>query len=82
MVRAVYEWPHKFIVSSSGKREYYDLSADHGEDRDLWLSERPAAQQLGLEMAAWLKTIPAQARQRMKLDGEALQRLKSLGYVQ
>ena len=28
-------WPYKFITSSSGKFELYDVSNDPGEDRNL-----------------------------------------------
>ena len=82
MQRAVIEWPYKLVTSNKGKREMYDLSSDEGETSNVFAAQNPKSQQLGSEISAWLKAMPAQAKQNVKLDGEALQRLKSLGYVQ
>jgi arylsulfatase A-like enzyme len=82
MARSVLSWPYKFITSSSGKFELYDVSKDPGEDRNLAASQGGAANELGSELSRWAKTMPARAKQQLKLDGEAVQRLKSLGYVQ
>jgi arylsulfatase A-like enzyme len=82
MQRAIFRWPYKLIASSNGKRELFDLSSDPAEDRNLFAPQNPKSQELSLALSGWLKTMPAQARQRLRLDGDALQRLKSLGYVQ
>jgi hypothetical protein len=78
----VFAWPHKFIASTSGKIQYYDLSSDPAENKDLAVVKSADARDLGLKLSQWVRTVPAQARQPLKLEGEALQRLKSLGYVQ
>ena len=75
-------WPNKFISSSSGKYETYDLSKDPAEERNLFGSQNPIAQDLGKRLSGWIKTMPAQSSQHLTLDPEAMQRLKSLGYVQ
>jgi arylsulfatase A-like enzyme len=80
--RAVFSWPYKFITSSSGKYGFYDLSHDPAEDRDLAVTQRAEARDLGLKLSHWVRTMPAQSRAQLKPDPEALQRLKSLGYVQ
>jgi arylsulfatase A-like enzyme len=80
--RVIVSWPYKFLAYTGGARELYDLAADPGENRNL-LSTSPAlAEQLRGQLSAWVKSMPAQSRQQLKLDGEALQRLKSLGYIQ
>jgi hypothetical protein len=81
-MRAVFAWPHKFMTSSSGKYQYYDLSSDPDENHDLAAAQRTAAGDLGLKLGRWVRSMPAQSRQQVPLDPEALQRLKSLGYVQ
>src|SRR5262249_51636001 len=80
--RAVVSWPRKFIASSNGKRELFDLSNDPREERNLAAFERPSAQELASNLSAWIKTMPAQARQKLRVDNDSVQRLKSLGYVQ
>jgi|SRR5579871_21221 len=80
--RAVYSWPYKFITSTNGKRQLYDIQADPEETRDLSQTRAAVAQQLNADLHAWMKTFPAQGQQKVKLDPESLQRLKSLGYVQ
>jgi arylsulfatase A-like enzyme len=79
--RAVISWPNKYITSSNGRYEEYDLSSDPGETRNLFGSLNPVAQKLRTELTGWMKTMPAQSAQQLKLDPEALQRLKSLGYI-
>jgi hypothetical protein len=77
----VISWPNKYITSSNGRYEEYDLSSDPGETRNLFGSLNPVAQKLRTELTGWMKTMPAQSAQQLKLDPEALQRLKSLGYI-
>ena len=80
--RAVYAWPYKFITSTSGKRELFDLSTDPDEQHDLYPDFIPFAKQLNSELEEWKKHSPVQSRQKMQLDDESLRRLKSLGYAQ
>ena len=80
--RAVLAWPYKLVTSSSGKFEVYDVSADPNETVDLSATQEPIAKQLASTLKAWVKTMPARSKQQLKLDGDAVQRLKSLGYVQ
>jgi len=82
IARAVFSWPYKFITSTNGRRQLYDLSADPDETRDLSQSRAALARQLNAGLKAWMKTIPSRPRQKLLLGPEALQRLKSLGYAQ
>jgi arylsulfatase A-like enzyme len=81
-IRSVIVWPNKFITSSNGKYETYDLSNDPDESRNLFGSRNPTAQRLGAGLASWIKSMPQQSKQQLKLDPEVMQRLKSLGYIQ
>ncbi len=78
----MFSWPFKYTTSSNGRREFFDLAKDPKEDHNLLTKDSKAAKELNLELGRWLKTMPAQARQRSNVGGEALQQLKSLGYVQ
>ena len=80
--RAVLAWPYKLVTSSSGKYEVYDVSSDPGETHDLSSTQDAIGSGLGSSLKSWMKTMPAHSRQTVKLGGEAVQRLKSLGYVQ
>jgi hypothetical protein len=80
--RAAYAWPYKLVTSSSGKHEVYDVSTDPNETHDLSATQEAIASGLGTDLKAWVKTMPPRPKQQLKLDGDAVQRLKSLGYVQ
>lgn len=80
--RALLAWPYKLVTSSSGKYEVYDISVDPNELHDLSAANETMASDLGTALKTWVKTMPARPKQQLKLDGDAVQRLKSLGYVQ
>jgi arylsulfatase A-like enzyme len=80
LTRAAFSWPYKYIASSDGKRELYDLAKDPNETRNL-LPGEPATK-LQAELSSWIRTMPALKREELKLNPESLKRLKSLGYVQ
>jgi len=80
--RAVFHGPDKLIVSSTGERKYFDLSQDPDEEHNRYRKEDQNAALLGARLDNWTRTIPKQTNTSGGLNGEALQRLKSLGYVQ
>ena len=82
MARAVYQWPYKYIASSTGKRELFDLSKDPLEEHTLYAVQRPVAESLRANLDSWMKSMPARATQKHNLNRDDLQRLKGLGYVQ
>jgi arylsulfatase A-like enzyme len=82
LARAVFSWPYKFITATNGRRQLYDLSADPDETHDLLHADPQEAQSLNADLQAWIKTFPDHSHQKLELDPEAIQRLKSLGYVQ
>jgi arylsulfatase A-like enzyme len=79
--RAVVSWPYKYIGFSNGTRELFNLEADPDELRNLAGVATQDAARMGGELSAWVKTIPAQSRQKVELTAEEKRRLKSLGYV-
>jgi hypothetical protein len=60
----------------------YELSSDPDETRNIAPSQHDTARQLGLDLSHWTKTVPVQAAKKVKVDKEAIQRLKGLGYAQ
>jgi arylsulfatase A-like enzyme len=80
--RAIVAWPYKYIEANTGRREFYDIAADPHENRNLITQDPKDANRLAAALDSWVKTLPARARQQRNVNGESLQRLKSLGYVQ
>jgi arylsulfatase A-like enzyme len=78
--RAIFEWPMKFIASTGGKRELYDLAADPDERHNLDRVETGVAQSLGDELKAWVRTDSPVAAPGI-VDKATRDRLKSLGYT-
>jgi arylsulfatase A-like enzyme len=81
--RAVLEWPHKYIDSSDGAHELYDLAADPKESRNL-VADRP---DVAVRLAADLRDYEASLGRNASrsgdepLDRDLLENLKALGYV-
>ena len=80
--RAIFSWPFKFITTSNGHRELFDLSGDPAESRNLYIRQPERAAQLADRLSVWMKSMPQQSRETHTLSPEDLRRLKSLGYVQ
>jgi arylsulfatase A-like enzyme len=81
--RAVLAWPHKYIDSSDGQHELYDLDADPKESRNL-VAERPdVAQRLASDLRAYEASLGRDESRRgdEPLDRELLENLKALGYI-
>jgi arylsulfatase A-like enzyme len=80
--RAVRSGGWKLIESDSGNRELYDLSTDPAEARDLYTGNQQIAAAIASRMDTYRKRIRSAAAAAAKLDQDALETLKSLGYVQ
>ncbi|MBZ5591071.1 MAG: sulfatase [Acidobacteriia bacterium] len=80
--RAAFSGPFKLILATNGKREFYDLSADPHEEHNLYLQNPPAASRMESELRHWISTLPGEHARPAVLDRNAVDRLKSLGYVQ
>ncbi len=75
--------PMKLVVSTFGKREMYELSADQAERTNLYREGDPRTDELVAMLARWKRSVPAaQAGGTSSGDRGTMDRLKSLGYVQ
>ena len=79
--RAIYSGEMKFITSTTGKRELYNLATDPQEQHNLYNPDEKASQSLRTDLDDWVHTVKA-LEAPPKLDQRALDRLHSLGYVQ
>jgi len=79
--RAIISWPYKFISSTAGKKELYDLSKDPDEKVNLYRPDDKISGNLELQLNQKLKNSAVKSSSPAKLDEGALDRLKSLGYV-
>ena len=81
--RAIFSDPYKFISSTAGKRELYNLSKDPNEMENLYKDD-DTSKGIEARLETWLKTTVAETESpaKVKLDKEALDRLKGLGYIQ
>jgi arylsulfatase A-like enzyme len=80
--RAAFLGEHKLINSSTGQREYFNLAQDPGEERSRYQSGDPDSIKLQAQLEDWIRKIPKPSGPAPGLGNGALQRLKSLGYVQ
>jgi arylsulfatase A-like enzyme len=74
----------KYIWSSGGDHELYDLAADPVEEHNL-IADRPQlAQALDAELRSWLRSLQPQHSdaQHSELDPVTKKALEALGYVQ
>jgi arylsulfatase A-like enzyme len=82
LMRTVVSWPDKFIWSSKGSPEAYQLRQDPGETHNLFGSLNKTAQALSAALRAWIKTMPPQLKQNVTMSPEDVKRFKALGYIQ
>jgi arylsulfatase A-like enzyme len=80
--RAIFEGTYKFIGSTSGQRELYDLSSDPAETHNLYTTDNRMAQQMEAKLESWVRIEAKRAAHTVKIDSSARERLRSLGYVQ
>ena len=82
-MRAFYEGTRKFICSSNGKRELYDVAADPREQRNLLIDNAELCEDIHSALAALLaKLRPLGQRESLKeMTPEELEQFKALGYA-
>ena len=82
-LRALYSDRHKYIWSSDGQHELYDLDADAGEVHNL-IGQAELAQRMVTDLAEYVGTLRLANQPRPKegeVSKEHLERLAGLGYV-
>jgi arylsulfatase A-like enzyme len=81
--RAIYSGTFKYISSTSGERELYDLSQDANETNNLSNENDDLALELETMLENWLASVKDEYKSttKTKMDAETYDRLKSLGYI-
>lgn len=85
--RAIFDWPYKYIHSSDGQHELFDLEEDPLESENLLTVEPEIAARLSRSLeefiARRLNSVRVMSRDDFPTeeDKELLERLRSLGYV-
>lgn len=83
MRQAIFDGHTKFIQASDGGKEAYNTSDDPGELHDIAREGKPLVSQLEAQLRTWRRSAMEKAKAPAdKLSREAIERLKSLGYVQ
>lgn len=87
VLRSVRTNTHKFIWSSNGKHELYDLLHDPDEGRNVVETEPALALQLRGELDLWLESFRhygqvAEPEPVVEDDERVVERLRDLGYVE
>ncbi|MGC4050828.1 MAG: sulfatase [Paludibaculum sp.] len=80
--RAVYLGGWKMVLTTKGRRELYDLTADPNETRDVSGGRPDEAAHLERLLRTWQQNYIKPGDQELGMGQEAVDRLKSLGYVQ
>ena len=80
--RAIFSEQYKFISPTTGKRELYDLSKDPNEKKNLYDVNGSKSMELEAKLNQWLKITKEEPGTATKLDKDALESLKALGYMQ
>jgi arylsulfatase A-like enzyme len=80
--RAVRSDRWEFIQSTAGKRELYDMQTDPFERKNLYAFAKNRAAPLEQTLTKWITRLKPRSRIPAKLDREAVDRLRALGYVQ
>lgn len=79
--RAIYTGDRKFVASTSGMRQLYDVVADPSDQVDLCARETDRCSQMRLDLDQWIGSIPYRPKLNKQTDKKTLDRLKSLGYI-
>jgi arylsulfatase A-like enzyme len=79
--RAIYSGNFKYIDSTAGKHELYDVSADAGEVHDLCSVDTVRCSGMQRDLEEWEKAMPKTVGRGKAIDPQTLERLRSLGYV-
>jgi arylsulfatase A-like enzyme len=79
--RAIFSATMKYITSSDGKHELYDLFLDPEEQQNLFRPDDTRATALAARLNDWVKAVPDSAASSA-VDKDLVRRLRALGYAQ
>ncbi len=80
--RAIYSGSFKYINSTTGKRELYNILKDPEEKKNIYNSDSSISEDLENRLSQWLNMNTYKAGSTTKLKEEVVDRLKTLGYIQ
>lgn len=80
--RSIVRGNWKWVESTAGKAELYDLGADPLEAKNLFPGGEAAGSELHQALAAMIATAPGDSAPAQRMDKQTMERLRSLGYVQ
>jgi arylsulfatase A-like enzyme len=82
-LKAVYQGNYKYIWSSNGLNELYDLEKDPGEKENLIKKSPHQAQEMQKTLNQWLASYksPSTKGEEIKIDQSTEEKLRALGYV-
>jgi arylsulfatase A-like enzyme len=81
--RAMFAGSLKFVGSTAGERELYDLSRDPEEERNICGGEYgETCREMQANLQRWARLTGRDTGPAVKLNRDTLNRLRSLGYVQ
>jgi arylsulfatase A-like enzyme len=83
--QALFLGPYKFINSSAGQKQLYNLTKDPHEKENIYQSDNSISIKLEARLNEWLdntKSEFASSSVKVKPGKETLERLKALGYIQ
>lgn len=80
---AVFDWPHKYIDSSDGQSELYNLSTDPNESNNRLRYEPGTVRRLKMVLDTYRNERGTfdSIVEMTPLDSEEIQKLKALGYI-
>jgi arylsulfatase A-like enzyme len=78
--RAVFSDRVKYIQSTAGKRELYDLATDRDEDHNLFDGGARSQAMVG-KLDTWQRAVQREPVQQKAPDRKGLERLRNLGYI-
>jgi arylsulfatase A-like enzyme len=79
--RAIYSGNLKYIGSTAGKHELYDISADPAEAHNLCSVDDASCSTMRHDLEEWEKAMPKAVSHGKPLDPQTLGLLRSLGYA-
>jgi len=79
--KAIYSGPYKYINSTKGKQELYNMVDDPAEQTNLYSPDDRNSVQIAEKLENWDREMMEMSLEQDRLNKDTLDRLKSLGYI-